>query len=285
MSQAQSKGTYFGDCAYQPKLFMKRCKRLTLLQCSAERPACRRCVLRHAPCHYTTKPGETEAHAFKESYHNLRSQATTHEEMLELLRVLPDKDANMALQSLRAGTDVSTILNRFKAGDALLQMAVSPETRFRYEFPYRSEMPVDLIPNNPYLRSLLYEEPSLFPSHGAPATVNSPANSRPTSSASDEYQSLYLKPFHAAHVIEPRLSTVKISAWTTVCDDDVLMRKLLASFLHCEYSFTAAFQKDLFLEDLASQRQDFCSSLLVNVVLGYACVRCSLFVCGGWKLT
>ena len=52
-----------------------------------------------------------------------------------------------------------------------------------------------------------------------------------------------------------------------------LMRDLLRVFLRCEYHFTAAIQKDLFLEDMAAQREDFCSSLLVNMVLAYSCVR------------
>ena len=89
---------------------------------------------------------------------------------------------------------------------------------------------------------------------------------------SHEYQSLYLRPFHAAQVVDPLLSNVKISSWTNACNDDVLMRNLLGGFLLCEYHFTAAFQKDLFLEDMAALREDFCSSLLVNVILGYSCV-------------
>jgi hypothetical protein len=81
-----------------------------------------------------------------------------------------------------------------------------------------------------------------------------------------------LKPFHAAEVIDHRLFDVKLSLWTTVCNNDILMRDLLSVWLRCEYHFTAAFQKDLFLEDMGAQREDFCSSLLVNVMLGYSCV-------------
>lgn len=47
----------------------------------------------------------------------------------------------------------------------------------------------------------------------------------------------------------------------------------LGVFLRCEYQFTSAFQKDYFLEDMASHRAEFCSSLLVNVILAYSCVR------------
>ena len=89
----------------------------------------------------------------------------------------------------------------------------------------------------------------------------------------EEHKSFYLKPFHAAQVVNPRLSDVRVSAWTAVCDDDMLLRDLLRVFFRCEYEFTAAFQKDYFLEDMASNKSEFCSSLLVNVVLAYSCVR------------
>ena len=136
-------------------------------------------------------------------------------------------------------------------------------------------MPEDHVPNNPYLDSLIYEGASLYSTDKLPRRWEHTTNSGLASLRTDEYQSLYLKPFHAAHVVAPWLSDVKISIWTTVCDDDVLMRDLLGGFLLCEYQFTAAFQKDLFLEDMALQREDFCSSLLVNIILGYSCVRYS----------
>jgi hypothetical protein len=89
--------------------------------------------------------------------------------------------------------------------------------------------------------------------------------------SSADYQSLYLKPFHAAQVVDPLLSDVKISLWTAVCDDNMLMRDLLAVFFRCKYHFTAVFQKDYFLKDITTKRNDFRSSLLVNAVLAYAC--------------
>ena len=204
----------------------------------------------------------------------MQGRATAHRELLELLTRLPDKDAKGVLQRIVAGTDVVSIVNQVRAGDLLLQMAVLPETRFRYEFPYRVEMPGDYTVNNPYLESLIYETSSLYSPDGSPAQSRHTAAGDIANLMSEEYQQLYLKPFHAAEVIDPRLSDAKISSWTNVCKDDVLMRDLLGEWLRCEYHFTAAFQKDLFLEDMAAQRKDFCSSLLVNVVLGYACVDC-----------
>lgn len=131
-------------------------------------------------------------------------------------------------------------------------------------------MPKEFELNNPYLNSMLYETASLYSQHKSSETN---VSEHLASLDSEEQKSLYLKPFHAAQVFDPLLSDVKVSAWTSVCGDDKLMRDLLSVLFRCEYHFTAAFHKDLFLEDMAARRKDFCSSLLVNVTLAYACVE------------
>ncbi|KAI9705941.1 MAG: hypothetical protein M1836_005347 [Candelina mexicana] len=248
------------------------CRKQKAKVCSGKRPTCRRCVQQRIQCHYTTEPGETESQAAKRRYTNLQERAAAYEEILELLKNLADREAQNILQRIRSGTDITTILNHVKAGNILLQMNVLPETRFRYEFPYRSEMPEYYVRDNQYLNSLIYEATSLYSKDRYSKSTRHNTPSLVADLDSHEYQSLYLKPFHAAQVVDPRLSDVKISLWTTVCKDDVLMRDLLGVFLRCEYHFTAAIQKDYFLEDMAAQREDFCSSLLVNMVLAYSCV-------------
>ncbi|KJK76000.1 hypothetical protein H634G_08757 [Metarhizium anisopliae BRIP 53293] len=223
-------------------------------------------------CHYTTQPGERQSQALKRAYNHLQYQATAHEELFELLKTVPTQEAHDILNRIRHGTDVVTILNHVRAGDVLVQMAVEPETRFRYEFPYKAEIPQDYVQHNPYLDSIIFEATSLYATgQDSTPSASSTTNSAPNS-ASGAYESLYLKPFHASEVIEPQLSKAKISWWTAVCQDDVLMRDLLGVFFRCEYHFAAAFQKDLFLQDLAARRQDFCSALLVNIMLAYSCV-------------
>lgn len=215
--------------------------------------------------------------ALRRGYRDLQNRSEAHEELIELLRNLPDQEAQYVLQSLRSGSGVNAILNQVKAGDLLLQLAVSPETRFRYEFPYRAEMPRDFVMDNPYLDSLIYEAASLYSpsSSQQPKPQESTSASRIPNMKPTEYKSLYLIPFHAARVIEPRLSNARPSLWTSICDDDVLMRDLLGAFFLCEYHSLAAFQKDYFLEDMISQEEAFCSPLLVNVTLAYSCVQYS----------
>lgn len=216
--------------------------------------------------------------ALRRRHGEVMEKTAACEGLFHLLSTLPEGEASDILRRIRTGSDPATVYNQVTVGDALLQMAVAPETRFRYEFPYLSEMPFELTVDNPYMDSLIYEATSLFPESrrelsGIPNPIRS--NQLPCGSQSflENYEGPYLKPFHASRVVEPLLVDVKPSAWTAVCKDDALMRRLLASLLHCEYFFASIFQKVYFLEDMAAGRRDFCSPLLVNAVLAYACVR------------
>ncbi|KAF4773633.1 hypothetical protein HER10_EVM0002711 [Colletotrichum scovillei] len=240
-------------------------------KCSGERPSCRRCITRQCPCAYTTRPADIRRQVSDRHHDNFRGHSTIHEEAIALLRTLPHQQAQELVSRIRSGGDITAIISHIKAGDVLRQMATVPETQYRYVLPYRSEMPQIYAHNNPYMTSLIYEAASL-PTE-TPATCSND-KARPASEhlqSPHAFESLYFKPHHGASVIEPLLYNAKVSWWTSVCDDDVLLRDLLAVFLRCEYQFTAAFQKDLFLEDLIARRTDFCSSLLVNVTLAYAC--------------
>jgi hypothetical protein len=153
---------------------------------------------------------------------------------------------------------VEAILRQVKDGDLLLQLALVPETETRYEFPYIAEMPRFLqIPDNMYLGSLIYEE-----------TLSS---SKP-SLRSKWFQTAYLKPYHAAELVDPQLSGATPSKWTSISSNDDLLRNFLEAYFLHDYPWFPPFQKDYFLKDMNRGRTRFCSSLLVNAVLAVAYV-------------
>jgi len=165
------------------------------------------------------------------------------------------------------------VARHIDCGDLLLQVALVPESPYRYVFPIVSDLPSYLIrPENPYLDSAIYEWVVRTQSSGAaPAqttTTEAPAASVPPLSLSD----LYMKPYHAAEVVDAQLSAVQPSRWTTACTDDDLMRQLLARYLMVEYGGLTCFHKEYFLQDMARMRHKLCSPLLVNAVLALACV-------------
>lgn len=84
-------------------------------------------------------------------------------------------------------------------------------------------MPASLLNSrNLYLNSLIYEWTSTSPERLALET---------SIQGSDvglyENQGLYLNPYHAAEIVDPKLESIKPSAWTSVCTDDKRMRELL----------------------------------------------------------
>lgn len=197
------------------------------------------------------------------------------------MRTLPEGDAVELFRRVRAGGDAGAIVKNVKDGNLLLQLHLVPETRLRYELPYSRDMPALLLTSgSPYLDSSIYEAASLrgLPSQSRGTAATEPENHIfPTERSSSEYESQYVKPYHAAVFVEPRLEKTRPSEWTTVSKDDALMRDLLAAYFTHEYHLFPIFQKDYFLEDMAngkviSQGTSCCSSLLVNATLAYACV-------------
>ena len=179
---------------------------------------------------------------------------------------------------VKAGQDIEAILAHVRDGNLLLQLRLVPESRFRYELPYMSEMPAFLLAGgSPYFESLIYEVASLHSSRSQPQGTAAASVARlpmfPREAGDLEHQSQYLKPYHAAELVEPLLEKAKPSLWTSVSKDDGFMRALLGAYFAHEYHSFPVFHKDYFLENMASQQTSHCcSSLLVNATLAFACV-------------
>jgi hypothetical protein len=158
-------------------------------------------------------------------------------------------------------------------------MHLVPETRLKYDLPYSLNFPAVLLASgSPYLTSPIYESTSQHSihtqEHGIPVTEHERAS---TTSVPLANQAQYVKPYHAAVLVEPRLDRVKPSEWTSVCKDDGLLRDILTAYFMHEYHTFPVFHLDYFFEDMQSPRTNkrdirFCSALLVNAVLAYGCV-------------
>ncbi|EOA89630.1 uncharacterized protein SETTUDRAFT_103856 [Exserohilum turcica Et28A] len=243
--------------------------RLHKTKCTAERPSCQACTVRQIPCRYIQR----EFHGVKQKYEE-------HKEFVNLVRTLPEQDAIELFHRVRAGGDVAAIVSHARDGNLLLQLHLAPETRFRYELPYSRDMPTLLLTSgSPYLDSLVYEaaaQRALLLQAQDPATTEPEHRVFPPEYTSSEYRSEYVRPYHAAVLIEPRIENVKPSEWTTVSKDDALMRDLLTAYFAHEYHLWPVFHKDYFLEDMAKPKSEnrktpCCSALLVNAILAYAC--------------
>ncbi|KAK4196408.1 hypothetical protein QBC40DRAFT_234412 [Triangularia verruculosa] len=222
----------------------------------------------------TSGSSETHSQALKRKFGELEARAAVYVELYELLRDRSDIESAEIFKRIRGGGSPGSILRRIKEGDLLLQLSLKPETRYRYVFPYVKEMPRHLYrPDNPYVESCIYEwSPLSYSGHEISKSVRRSADNSPRSSSSPEPgpQSIYLMPYHAAEVIDPLLNDIRPSKWTVVCNDDELMRGLIAFWLRSEYQWIVTLQKDCFLQDMSAMRRGCCSSLLVNAVLANA---------------
>jgi len=233
---------------------------------------CRSCSFRSRDCAWVAAPGENTGAALKRKYseleeeaERLRSSNQTLAELFSVIRSRDEPDAAAVYQRLRCGADPQAVLRSVREGDLLLQLQLAPETRFRYVFPFRKEMPTALRnPARPYLASLLFEA-------AADATGEAPRPLPPLSN--EQHRPQFFKPYHAAKIVDPRLDELKPSQWTKVCNDDELMRTLLRLYYQYEHHFFCCFQMDAFLDDMLSGSDRFCSSVLVNAILAQACVR------------
>ncbi|KAK1830892.1 hypothetical protein QBC39DRAFT_100834 [Podospora conica] len=231
------------------------------VKCSGERPRCTFCERSGVACHYMSAPAETHSQALKRKLDQMQEENSVYAELFSLFRTLPEKEAVDVVRRLRTETDISTVVRQVKDGRLLLQLHLAPEVRLRYVFPYDPELPRQLqFPDNPYLQSPVYESALIT------------GESQPSSEELERrYHTAYLRPYHAAQIVDPRFSKLRASQWTAVISDDNLFRKLMhAYFLH-EYTTYPNFHKDLFLDDLASGGTRFCSSLMVNTILASAC--------------
>lgn len=196
----------------------------------------------------------------------MRDANSVYTELFEAIRTRDRADVDAIVQQIRSGADADTTLKRIRNGDLLLQLSLAPETKYRYDFPYLREIPSYLLTSdNPYTNTFVHEysfgQEQKSRDQAALGSLNT-----------NRYGGTYWTPYHVAELVDPNLEVVKPSLWTTASSDDALMRKLLRLYFIREYHTGPFFQKDYFLEDMAAGRNQYCSSLLVNAVLTYACV-------------
>ncbi|OTB20707.1 hypothetical protein K445DRAFT_372281 [Daldinia sp. EC12] len=243
----------------------RKSKLPTLNLCNAERPKCSLCVRHNTECRYATGPAETHSQALKRKHNELQNRITPYEELFGLLKTKSEPESLEILRRIRTGDDVGSILRHARDGDLLIQLSLAPEARRRYEFPYIRDMPSYILKSdNLYLRSFVYETTFRAP----------PSHGFETETQREGYgDERYLKPYHAAQVVEPNFDDADVAYWTNVTTDNHLLRRLLTSYLYYQHPWTAAFHMDYFIRDMMSGRTEFCSSLLVNSVLAAACVN------------
>ncbi|KAK3301063.1 uncharacterized protein B0H64DRAFT_382525 [Chaetomium fimeti] len=249
-------------------------------KCDGERPACSICRDRGTACEFDTNAAETHTQALKRKFNELQSQKSAFEQVYDVLQARSEQEAKEVFRRIRSGSDAGTILRHVNYGDMLVQLALVPEARFRYEFPYLPDMPPFLRNmDNPYLDSDVYEYALRQCSNPSHQTGYQRPQQRLLTNAANGADSVYgagqldpyHKPYSSATVVHPWLDSVKPSKWTTVSSDDDLLRKILHDYFLFDYDWFTFFHKDHFLEDMGTENPRFCTPLLVNALLCMGC--------------
>ncbi|KAH7168016.1 hypothetical protein DER46DRAFT_683243 [Fusarium sp. MPI-SDFR-AT-0072] len=229
------------------------------LQCNGGRPVCSQCRARKFECVYRATP-DTDYRDKYEALLESRPAAVVY----RAIQTRPRSEALEIVRRIQAGVNAETLMRQLSSADLLLQVQLEPETRSRYQFIYSPLMPTYLqTDDNPFMRSLIHE----WSTRDDIVSIASPVFTE-----SDlGYRAQYLRPHHAATIVDSRLDATVPSKWTTVDVSDDTMTELIRAYFLQEYDWFTFFHKDYFLDDMINGSNTFCSSLLVNVVLAVGC--------------
>ncbi|PHH59447.1 hypothetical protein CDD81_3177 [Ophiocordyceps australis] len=240
--------------------------RIRKCKCSREQP-CEYCRSNEIECIYNNNnnnSSKSELKNLKEKHEKLQKKHDTYQDFFAALKNLSSDAGSEVLKQIRQGADVESVVRLIHSGDLVQQTLLVPESRLRHNLPRVPMMPSRLqTADNDYLNCIVFD--AVFPNNqspGAPIHV---------SESLQRYQTLYLRPFHTARIVEPRLERIKLSKWTTVSANDSILRSLLHDYLLHQYPTFPVFQKDIFLDAAEAGDHDLCSSLLVNALLANAC--------------
>lgn len=71
--------------------------------------------------------------------------------------------------------------------------------------------------------------------------------------------------------VRPPSAERKTSTWTNITQDIGFVERLLDLYFHWSHTFYVVFSRECFYKDFHNGREKYCSPLLVNAILAYAC--------------
>ncbi|KAF5625839.1 n-terminal fungal transcription regulatory domain protein [Fusarium tjaetaba] len=224
------------------------------VRCDGQEPRCAVCVKRGLLCEYSPTENQSSK-VIKRKLTDIEERLQAHEELYSIMQSKSEEECLSIIRRIKSVQDVRTVLRHLQDGDLLLQIAHVPQTWHQYSFPFSPEMPHFLRgENNPYLEYRIYE---MVNEDAAAGNSNAGLNAMRVG-----FEAQYRAPYHAATLIEPRIDALRPSQWTQVPVNDNLLCQLLKMYFMRVYPTSAFFHNDYFLDDMAADREKFCSSYL-----------------------
>ncbi|CAO2647272.1 Nn.00g081940.m01.CDS01 [Neocucurbitaria sp. VM-36] len=262
-------------------------------KCDGNRPVCTCCFQKDTECVYELGPNEKPSQAMKRKNEEMQGELSNLRQLYDFLRLRPEQEAMEIMRRIRANPPntspsqrIQELADFVRHGDLLIQHQSTATPSTFSNVPGQS---VTLPP----LR-LALESPSNLDSHNLPfpgilsmgsdgptsqrrrCTPDVDVSARQSSLPAPTSLEAILHPSPAIMThptTEPQLASAK--NWTTVTSDINILADLLSAWTVREYSYYHYLDREAFLDDMASGRTDYCSSLLVNALLASACFHSS----------
>ncbi|KAH7128719.1 hypothetical protein B0J11DRAFT_525585 [Dendryphion nanum] len=242
---------------------------------------------------------ESQYAALKRKNEQLEQQVKGFNDLYKLLQQSSERVANEACQQIRQGMPLESLsaftrqlLSRRSPSPNRTNRSILPPTNTPVEFQlvalhpnaYPALSPLDvgsldlrLLGITP-LTSFRHHNPASPPGRRIKDPILYRDRQPPWGSPSArDHDALTSANPLSSEYIDPRLNHIRICRWTHVAITDDLASRVVSLYLLNDTSWWAYFDIDLFLEDLANGKTRFCSQLLVNSILAWACQAYAYF--------
>ncbi|KAF2690882.1 hypothetical protein K458DRAFT_355200 [Lentithecium fluviatile CBS 122367] len=242
--------------AGEPKASKRRCVQSACVpcrkrksKCDGSTPVCATCTAVYkTPCFYDadSESRRIKTPAKRDSSVVSTASSSEHAEfLLNALRSLPEPDAHELLQHIRrdARVDTAALAESWRKTATLPATPIEPQSLER-----------DL--------SMLLGKPAMTRSGESRYFGHTSALSLVT-----EDENYMRDPVPAASAERKE----RPNTWTSVTQDMAFVERLLDLYFRWSHPFYVIFSRECFYKDFRSRREKYCSALLVNAILSYAC--------------
>ncbi|KAK4496228.1 hypothetical protein PRZ48_012208 [Zasmidium cellare] len=212
-------------------------------KCDGQLPSCSTCVaVYRTECSYDADSDHRRKGALKRDIQSLQQQNDALDVIVASLKSLPETEAITLLHSLRGDTNPDDLANSLRS-NVRLPHSFAPQT-LEADFAQQITTP----------NTAPYDSSTTFP---------------PPLPRTDSQDSTDLNSYNPSTTSSTILEAP--TSWFRVPQDAEFVEHLL-SLYHCwVHPFYCFVSWDHFLHDMGRGRTDFCSALLVNAILSFAC--------------
>lgn len=229
-------------------------------RCNGKRPVCGPCAAHEQSCVYTTKDAdETRMQALARENEELKRRL---KDLEQYVGHLPGQNGGTSVDLVHCATSDECVLEAIVKASGYSLFTSSSSTR-------SARLVIPPAIGLQFENELSVAYPDLYPMSWKSNTT-SIYQQRDANTAGILQPLPSYKGTHGSNL--PDLSDLQISNWTTVPVTNDFAAKALRLYLQTDHHVLGLFDAELFVHDLLDLRQEFCSTLLVNSLLFWACV-------------